>query len=89
MFADLVDVKLDKGRFSAQIDKDEAPVARGSFGKVFRNTLSTDVRVCAYACVCAMCVGGREGVCVCVLWYGCGYCMLTQSTHTLTDGGRS
>ena len=38
-----MDVKLDKSRFSALIDKDEVPVARGSFGKVFKNSLATEV----------------------------------------------
>ena len=67
-----MDVKLDKTRFYAQIDKDEAPVARGSFGKVFRNSLSTDVRVCACACVC---VGG---------W--CGRVTHSPLTHSQTEG---
>ena len=38
-----MDVKLDKNHFSALIDKDEVPVARGSFGKVFKNSLATEV----------------------------------------------
>ncbi len=39
-----MDLKLEKDRFSAQVDKDDTPVARGSFGKVFRNSLTiTDV----------------------------------------------
>ncbi len=39
----MVDLKLDKDRFCAQIDKDETPVARGSFGKVFKNSLTMEV----------------------------------------------
>ena len=43
MFADLVDVKIEKHQLNDLVRKGDRPAARGAFGAVFNRTLRTKV----------------------------------------------
>jgi hypothetical protein len=45
VFADLVDVKIEKHQLNDLVMKGDKPAARGAFGAVFNRTLRTKVRV--------------------------------------------